>query len=155
MEDKELKCKLEEMAVGMGYEVKKKFKEQMDPIYKTFQTLIIFGFLTVFTIMGTYIAISFNKSPTIVYQEKIVYQDKFVVTEKIKYVDKPIYINKEKIVVKYKYKKRNKCNKINGMKLHHTSIKKGRKYYYYRNLEDSNMFEYLTVAYKLNKIKCQ
>jgi hypothetical protein len=42
-----LKCKLEQIASSMGYEVRKKIDEELSPIHRLFNILIIFGFLTV------------------------------------------------------------------------------------------------------------
>ena len=152
MKENELKCKLEEMAAGMGYEVRKKFKKEMDPIYKIFQILIIFGFLTVFTIMGTYIASSFKSS------EKIVYVDKPIVTEKIVYVDR--YIDRaveeivEKPIIKEVIKYVN-IPKTKGLKYQKSIIRNGRKYKYYRK-DFGDTWEFYTIAKKIKKgKKCQ
>jgi hypothetical protein len=51
-----LKCKLEQIASSMGYEVRKKIDEELSPIHRLFNILIIFGFLTVFTIMGSFVS---------------------------------------------------------------------------------------------------
>jgi hypothetical protein len=146
LEEKELKCKLEQMAAGMGYEVKKKFKKEMDPIYKLFQILIIFGFLTVFTIMGTYLTISLNKKE-IIYVDKIVYVDKPIITEKVVYVNKYIdkIIEKEKIVYKTKYRK---ISKTKGLKYQKTVIRNGREYKYYKKTT-GDIWEFYTIAPKV------
>jgi len=161
LKENELKCKLEEMAAGMGYEVRKKFKKEMDPIYKIFQILIIFGFLTVFTIMGTYIASSFKSSEKIVYvdkpivTEKIVYVDKPIVTEKIVYVDRYIDRVVEKIVEKPIIKEVIKyvnVPKTKGLKYQKSIIRNGRKYKYYRK-DSGDTWEFYTIAKKIKKIK--
>jgi hypothetical protein len=59
MSKNELKCKLEQVASGMGYEVKKKIDEELNPIHRLFQILIIFGFLTVFLVMGSFVSIAY------------------------------------------------------------------------------------------------
>ena len=138
MEDKELKCKLEEMAAGMGYEVKKKFRQEMDPIYKTFQILIIFGFLTVVTILGTYLTISLNKTPQIIVQEKIVYIDKIIEIPKVRkgiiYKDKIIYIYKDKY-----------CQRPEGVKYLYSKVRKGREYKYF-NETDGKVWRFYTES---------
>ena len=55
MKNDDLKCKLEQIASSMGYEVRKKIDEEISPIHRLFNILIIFGFLTVFTIMGFFV----------------------------------------------------------------------------------------------------
>ena len=124
MKEKELKCKLEEMASGMGYEVKKKFKQEIDPIYKIFQLLIIFGFLTVFTIMGTYLTINLtNKTNDC--SQKIIYVDRIIETEK-------------QIIIP----------KTRGLTYFKTVIRNGREYRYYKKVT-GDTWEFYTVAPKI------
>jgi hypothetical protein len=56
MQKDDLKCKLEQIASSMGYEVRKKIDEELSPIHRLFNILIIFGFLTVFIIMGSFVS---------------------------------------------------------------------------------------------------
>jgi len=129
MDEKELKCKLEELALGMGYEVKNKFKKEIDPIYSVLKTIIIFGFLTVFTIMGTYISINYmqNKSCEIP-------KNKTIIKEKIVYIQEDI---------------------IKRMEFTGTKVKHGKIYKYYRNKVGST-WEFYTIATPIKKGKpCQ
>jgi len=137
----ELECKLREMASGMGYEIHKKFKKEFDPIHKTFQTLIIFGFLTVFMIMGTYLTISLTNTCHTCQEPKIVYVDKYV----NKYIQVPV----ETLVEVPVYVE---IPKEKGLTLIKVRIKKGREYRYYRK-DTGDKWEFYTVATPIKPIK--
>ena len=121
----ELKCKLEQMAAGMGYEIKAKFEKELDPIYKTFQTMIIFGFLTVVMVMGTYLAIYLSDKPDCNIKPSIVYVEKII--------EKKIFIKEDR---------------TKNLKLFKTKIIKGRLYRYYKsnNISKEALFEYYTTS---------
>jgi hypothetical protein len=120
-ENEELKCKLEQMASGMGTEVHKKIKKETEPIYTIFKMLIIFGFLTVFLILGTYMTISINKTETII-------------KDRIIYVEVPCYIKDEK----------------SDMPLIKTKIKGNRIWKYYRDTSNNKKWKFYTTAEPLH-----
>ena len=136
MKENELKCKLEEMAAGMGYEIKEKFKKEIDPIYKVFQLLIIFGFLTVFTIMGTYLTISLSNN------NKVICTDKKEI-----FVPMPMPIITEKIVVKV-------IEKTEGLTYFKTVIRNNREYKYYKKVQGET-WEFYTVATEIKGKSCK
>ena len=132
--NKELKCKLEEMAASMGYEVHKKFKKEIDPIYKVFTLIIIFGFLTVTTIMGTYLAISLNNNTNNINNvpQKIIYVNGII--------EKPVIIKERKKTCSILDKKK-------GFEYIKTIKRKNRIYEYYRS-KNKKVWEFYTVAYE-------
>lgn len=127
MEENELKCKLEEMAAGMGYEVRKKFKKELDPIYKIIQTLVVFGFLTVVMLLGTfYFSTSNNKSPCCNQEKQIIYKEKIV---KVRTNVEDLFTDKDLFKMK---------------------TMKGSKYFYYKKHYKNKTF-YFTKAIKIKK----
>lgn len=120
-ENEELKCKLEQMASGMGTEVHKKIKKETEPIYTVFVMFIIFGFLTVFLILGTYLTITINTTNSIT-------------KERIVYVTVPCCEQENK----------------NNMPLIKTKIKGDRLWKYYRDTSNNKRWEFYTTAEPLH-----
>ena len=118
--ENELKCKLEQMVY------------EMDPIHRLFVLMIVFGFLTVVTIMATYLTISLNNCPTPVNttEPKIVYVDRVI--------EKTVYEPFSNCEIQDKKK---------GLKYLKTTERNGRIYEYYKN-DKRDIWEFYTVAYK-------
>jgi len=132
MRENELKCKLEQMASGMGAELNGKFKEEINPLYKLLQTFIIFGFLTVFLIIGSFYMNTYNTNNC-----------------SIKTIEEPRVQIVEKIIIKEVIKYRNIEDYFKDKYLFKVDIINGSKYFYYRK-ELKNKTYYFTKAVKID-----
>jgi len=123
MEEKELKCKLEELALGMGYEVKEKLKKEIDPIYSVLKTLIILVFVTIISMIASFTIIEYDKNN--------LYNTCVNQKEKIVYVKEDI---------------------TKRMHLVKTKVKNNNLYKYYR-IKNNNIWEYYTISIPLKEVK--